>query len=127
MGELYEHKKGIKGNGLQWLLLQVFLGDMTDNYSSKPFFSRKYGEKSYYKDFKDIGNEKELLSKWWDKWCELLPERIVYTDWKGVEQNLSRLELAEMMFKCAYMRTSPNDNTTFKSLLDKYEVAINEQ
>ena len=88
----------------------------------KQFFSRKYGEKSYYKDFKDITNEKELLSKWWDKWCELLPERIVYTDWKGVEQNLSRLELAEMMFKCAYMRTSPNDNTTFKSLLGKYGV-----
>ena len=126
IGELYEHKKGIKGNGLQWLLLQVFLGDMTDNYSSKQFFSKKYGEKSYYKDFKDITNEKELLSKWWDKWCELLPERIVYTDWKGVEQNLSHLELAEMMFKCAYMRTSPNDNTTFESLLDKYGVTVND-
>ena len=51
---------------------------------------------------------------------------IGYTDWKGVEQNLSCLEVAEIMFKCAYMRTSPNDNTTFKSLLDKYGVVINE-
>ena len=40
--------------------------------------------------------------------------------------NLSRLELAEMMFKCAYMRTSPNDDTTCKSLLDKYEVVVND-
>ena len=126
IGELYEHKKGIKGNGLQWLLLQIFLGDPVDCYTPKPFFNRKYADKSYYKDFKDITNEKELLSKWWDKWCELLPERIIYTDWKGVAQNLSRLEVAEMMFKCAYMRTSPDDNTTFESLLDNYEVTVND-
>ena len=107
-------------------MFQTCLGDPVDCYTPKPFFNRRYGEKSYYKDFKDITNEKDLLSKWLDKWCELLPERIVYTDWKGVEQNLSRLELAEMMFKCAYMRTSPKDNTTFKSLLDKYGVVVND-
>ena len=73
-----------------------------------------------------ISITKELLSKWWDKWCELLPERITYTDWKGIEQNLSRLDLAEMMFRCAYMRTSPNDDATFKSLLDKYGVVVND-
>ena len=122
IGKLYEYKYGVKGHSLHWLLFQTFLGDPVDCYTPKPFFNRRYADKSYYKDFKDITNEKELLSKWWGKWCELLPERIVYTDWKGVEQNLSRLELAEMMFKCAYMRTSPNDNTTFKSLLDKYGV-----
>ena len=126
IGKLYEYKDGVKGHSLHWLLFQTFLGDPVDCYTPKPFFNRRYADKSYYKDFKDITNEKELLSKWWDKWCELLPERITYTDWKGVEQNLSRLGLAEMMFKCAYMRTSPNDDTTFKSLLDKYEVAVNE-
>ena len=122
LGSLYEYKDGVKGTSLHWLLFQVFLGDPVDCYTSKQFFNKRYADKSYYKDFKDCSSECELLTKWWNKWCELLPERITYTDWKGNEQNLSRLELAEMMFKCAYMRTSPDDNTTFESLLIKYEV-----
>ena len=126
LGSLYEYKDSVKGTSLHWLLFQVFLGDPVDCYTSKPFFNKRYADKSYYKDFKDCSSEHELLSKWLDKWCELLPERVTYTDWQGNEQNLSRLELAEMMFKCAYMRTSPNDNTTFKSLLDKYKVTVND-
>jgi hypothetical protein len=126
LGSLYEYKDGVKGTSLHWLLFQVFLGDPVDCYTGKPFFNKRYADKSYYKDFKDCSSEYELLTRWWGKWCELLPERIVYTDWKGNEQNLSRLELAEVMFKCAYMRTSPDDNTTFESLLIKHEVIVDD-
>ena len=60
-GKLYEYKDGVKGHSLHWLLFQTFLGDPVDCYTPKPFFNRRYADKSYYKDFKGITNEKELL------------------------------------------------------------------
>ena len=122
IGMLYERKNDVKGVGLHYLLFQVFLGDPVDLYTPKPFFTRRYADKSYFKDFSGIADEHELLTKWWQKWCELLPETIEYTDWNGEECKLSRLSLAELMFSCAYMRVTPTDVTTFESLLIKYGV-----
>ena len=119
---LYERKNDVKGVGLHYLLFQVFLGDPVDLYTPKPFFNRRYADKSYFKDFSSISDEHELLTKWWQKWCELLPETIEYTDWNGEERKLSRLSLAELIFSCAYMRVTPTDATTFESLLIKYGV-----
>ena len=41
--------------------------------------------------------------------------------WKTESAFMSWLELAELYFSCLYMR-GYQDNTTFKSLLDKYGV-----
>lgn len=115
-------KKKIVGEGLHWLLYQVFMGDMADGYSPKLFFNRKFGDKSYYDTFKNCKDEKSLLLTWISKWKELLPESIEYTTWQGVDVKYDWLELADLYFSAAYMKMHPEDITTFTNILERYEV-----
>lgn len=122
VGELWETSYGIKGSGLVWLLFQILIGDTADSYSPKQFFKKRYGEKSFYKEFKDIKDVKELLVKYIGKWESLVPEVVEYTDVFGMEQKKTRLNVIELYFSCAYMKVSDDDNTTFESLLKEYGV-----
>lgn len=122
IGSLYLSKNSVKGEGLMWLMFQVMMGDPSDGFSPKVFFNRRYGEKSFYKDFKECMTEKELLEKWILKWKELIPNDVEYTDWEGVDVEHDWLSLANLYFQAPYMRMNPSDVTTFTSTLDKYGV-----
>ena len=122
LGELHEHGKGVKGSGLKWLIGQLLLGDKIDSYCPKQFFRKRYGERAFYKDFKDLTTEKEVLERWVEVWRKLVGETITFTDYTGVIRNHSWLSLAELYFLCCYMRTSPIDDMTFKKLLNQYGV-----
>lgn len=126
LGSLKLSKNIVKGEGLMWLCFQVFLGDPSDGYSPKKFFSKTYGEKSYFKDFKDCRTEKELLLLWVEKWRELVGEEVEYIAWDGTPMKKSWLELANLYMQCAYMRHSPEDDTTFKSLLYRYGIDVSD-
>jgi hypothetical protein len=121
LGSLYLSGASVKGDGLMWVLFQLMLGDPSDGYSPKPFFNVRYGEKSYYKEFKDYKSEKELMRAWILKWKSLLPTKIEYESWDGKEQKHDWLSLAEIYFQCLYMRMSHEDETTFERLIDIYE------
>lgn len=120
IGEMWLTNNGVKGSGMIWLLQQCLIGDCSDTYSPKIFFNRKYGEKSFYNDFKDVTDYKELFSKYMGLWESLVDDTIEYTDIFGVKQKKTRLEIIELYFSVAYMRISANDKTTFKSLLEEY-------
>ena len=122
IGKLEITKNDVKGEGLQWLLYQLNQGDTADGFSPKQFFKKRYGSKSYYKDFKDYGSEKELLLAWVEKWKELLPEVIEFETWQGDWVKHDWLSLAELYWQCPYMRVSPDDTNTFGDLLDKYHL-----
>lgn len=126
LGSLKLSKNTVKGEGLMWLCFQVFLGDPSDGYSPKKFFFKIYGEKSYYKDFKDCRTEKDLLLLWVEKWRELVGEEVEYIAWDGTPMKKSWLELANLYMQCAYMRHSPEDDTTFKSLLYRYGIDVSD-
>ena len=126
LGSLKLSKNAVKGEGLMWLCFQVFLGDPSDGYSPKKFFSKLYGEKSYFKDFKDCQTEKDLLLLWVEKWRGLVGEEVEYIAWDGTPMKKSWLELANLYMQCAYMRHSPEDDTTFKSLLYKYGIDVSD-
>lgn len=126
LGSLKLSKNTVKGEGLMWLCFQVFLGDPSDGYSPKIFFSKLYGEKSYFKDFKDCQTEKDLLILWVEKWRGLVGEEVEYIAWDGTPMKKSWLELANMYMQCAYMRHSPEDDTTFKSLLYRYGIDVSD-
>lgn len=122
IGKLELTKNDVKGEGLHWLLYQLNQGDTADGFSPKQFFKKRYGSKSYYKDFKDYNNEKELLTAWVAKWKELLPEVVEFTTWDGQEVEHDWLSLANLYFKAPYMLTHPQDYTSFSSLLVRYNV-----
>lgn len=124
-------KNKVKGDGLHWVLYQLMQGDSSDGYSPKCLYrdryKGKYGDVAYYKDFSGITDEQQLLSKWVDKWEELLPEDIEFLDYNGVLQKHNWLTLAELYFQCLYMRMSPVDDMTFEKLLYKYGLYVNEE
>lgn len=122
IGKLYMKDKKVKGDGLHWLLCQVFLGDIDDGFAPKPFFNKRFGDTSYFNHFKDYDNEKNLLEAWVAKWKELLPEVIEFETWQGDWVKHDWLSLANLYFKAPYMLTHPQDYTSFSSLLVRYNV-----
>ena len=122
VGELILNKGKLRGNGLQWTIAQLTLGDSADGYCPKQFFRKRFGDTSHYNIFKDCKTEKDLLSLWVKTWKGLLVSDLVYQDWQGNKVEHSWLTLAEMYFSCLYMRTNPNDDMTVEKLLNKYKV-----
>lgn len=123
LGEVWLQPNGdVKGSGLKWLIGQTLFGDSTDNYKGNQLSGVRFGEKTYYKDVKDILTVKELLEYAVSKWKSWYPEPIKYETWDGREVEKSWLELANMYMSCAYMLISDNDDTTFESLLQEYGI-----
>lgn len=123
LGEMWLQPNGdVKGSGLKWLIGQTLFGDATDSYKGNQLSGVRYGEKTYYKDVKDIQDIKSLLEYSVSKWKSWYPTPIKYTTWDGEEVVKNWLELADMYFCAAYMLVSDNDDTTFESLLKEYGV-----
>lgn len=122
LGYLELVKGKLKGEGLMFSVAQTLLFDRGDNYFMNSHYLRRYGEVSFYNDFHNYKTEKSFLEAVLIKLDELLPEKTEYVDWQGVVRSFTRLGLVELYFSCAYMRMSPDDDTTFKSLLDRYGV-----
>ena len=122
VGALWETSAGIKGSGVKWLMFQTTLYDKIDNYCLNQFYKKQYGEKSFYKDFKDLKTIEEVLTKTVENLKTKLPEVIEYTAWDGSHQKHNWLSLTELYFSCAYMRIKDNDSATFESLLKEYGI-----
>lgn len=124
LGELWLDNGGkVKGKGLKWQTTQALItGDATDNYLPRLHFNKTYGEKSWYKDVKDIDNIQEFLRFATEKFRSLVGDVVVFKDWSGKEQKMGYLELADLYFSAAYMKTSNDDQRTFQSLLKEYDV-----
>jgi hypothetical protein len=122
LGYLELVKGKLKGEGLMFSISQTLLFDRGDNYIMNSHYLKRYGEASFHRDFHEFTTEKDFLEAVLVKLDELLPETTEYTDWQGIHRCFTRLDLVELYYSCAYMRKSPDDDTTFRSLLDKYGV-----
>ena len=91
-------KSKLKGRGLKFLIYQLCQGDPVDSYSPKPFFNKKYGDSSFYKDFNDCKTEVEVLEKFVEVAKRLVPDNVSYTSFNGQLMELNRKELFEMYF-----------------------------
>lgn len=125
-GKLYMKGNDLKGEGFVWLMSQVFLFDRIDNYVMNSHYKKQYGCKSFYKDFSHLTTHKEVLEKMKELWLVLLPPVTEYFSWCGKEMKLSRMELAELYFSCAYMRLTPDDPRTLDYFFNLYDVSTEE-
>lgn len=125
LGECTEKKKG---SGLKWLLFQVSQGDPIDGYSPKEWYSKRYGQVGFYKDFNDCKTVPEFLTKFIEVHRDRqLPKEIYEWDtWDGRHVRSNWLGIIELMFSCAYMKLSVDDKTTFSSLCSEHGVDAGE-
>ena len=120
LGNLYDTKSGVRGDGLKWLMFQTAMYDKVDNYVMNSHYLKRYGEKSFYKDFSSCTTEKDFLEKLIVKWKELLPDVTTYTSFDGSLQEHNWLSLAEMYYSCAKMQDG--SFPTLISLFEEYGV-----
>ena len=106
VGSIELVKSKLKGKGLKFLIYQACNGDPVDSYSPKPFFNKKYGDSSFYKDFNDCKTEVEVLEKFVEVAKRLVPDKVSYTSFNGQLMELNRKELFEMYYLLPKMRDS---------------------
>lgn len=125
LGEITRDKKG---SGLKWLLFQVSQGDKTDGYSPKDWYSKRYGQVSFFNDFSDTKTPKEFLEKFVDIHKNKLLDKEIYEwdTWDDRHVKSNWLGIIEMMFTCAYMKIATEDNTTFASICKEHGVDVGE-
>ena len=104
IGELIDRGKDVKGSGLKWLIQQTLLGDEIDGFTPKPFFNKRYGDKSLFKDFNECKTEVEVLEKFVEVAKRLVPDKVSYTSFTGQLMELNRKELFSMYFTMNKMR-----------------------
>ena len=104
VGSIELVKSKLKGKGLKFLIYQACNGDPVDSYSPKPFFNKKYGDSSFYKDFNDCKTEVEVLEKFVEVAKRLVPYNVSYTSFNGQLMELNRKELFEMYFTLCKMQ-----------------------
>ena len=104
VGSIELVKSKLKGKGLKFLIYQACNGDPIDSYSPKPFFNKKYGDSSFYKDFNDCKTEVEVLEKFVEVAKRLVPDNVSYTSFNGQLMELNRKELFEMYFTLCKMK-----------------------
>lgn len=125
LGEITRDKKG---SGLKWLLYQVSQGDMTDGYSPKDWYSKRYGQVGFFNDFSDTKTPKEFLEKFVEVHRDRLLNKEIYEwdTWDNRHVKSNWLGIIEMMFTCAYMKIKTDDDTTFRSLCKEHGVDAGE-
>ena len=104
VGDIELVKSKLKGKGLKFLIYQLCQGDPVDSYTPKPFFNKKYGDSSFYKDFNNCKTEVEVLEKFVEVAKRLVPLNVSYTSFNGQLMELNRKELFEMYFTLCKMR-----------------------
>lgn len=97
--------------GFKGLLWQILTFDGADCYNALGHLNggMGYGADSAFKLLKPIKCPREALQAVVDKFVELLPYGVQYTDCHGVEQDVDTLTYINFYFRTAYMLRSMND------------------
>jgi hypothetical protein len=113
IGEVFKHKTTYKGNGLKFLAFQTLVGDATDTYCSYELSKIGYGPAKAVAALKDCNTEKEILEAVLKEFQRLYPSAFRYVDCNNVVVEADWLFMLEMYWKCAYMKRSRNDPSSF--------------
>lgn len=105
--------------GFKGLLWQAFCsGDGADNYNCLTHLKQdlNFGDESAFKLLKPSKTAKEALQSVIDKFAELLPYGVQYTNHKGEELDVTTMEYMDTYFRVAYMTRSYEDEMDFYKL-----------
>lgn len=110
--------------GFKGLLWQMLTADGADNYSALGHLNggMGFGEDSAYKLLKPCKTSKEALQATIDKFAELLPYGVQYTDHTGKEWDVPTMEYMNTYFRVVYMLRGLNDTMDFFKLCKAFNV-----
>lgn len=120
-----EKSTDFKFIGFKGLLWQAFLsGDSADNYNCLSHLQQglNFGDESAYRLLKPCTSAKESLQEVINKFAELLPYGVQYTDFNGVEHDVDTITYMNSYFLTAYMQKKPNDDMDFFKLCKLFKV-----
>ena len=111
--------------GFKGLLWQAFCsGDGADNYNCLTHLKQdlNFGDESAYRLLKPCKTAKEALQTTIDKFAELLPWGVQYSNYKEEFLDVSTIEYMNTYFKVAYMTRSYEDTMDFYKLCKTMKV-----
>lgn len=111
VGELYESKGSIKGNGLKFLVFQVVIGDSADTYFAYKLSDKPCSPKTVMQELNEIRTEVGCIEYLINKFKYLFPDEICYTCVNGFQQTMQWYDLLEIYWKLAYMKRSYEDES----------------
>lgn len=122
-GSLWLDAKGkLDGCGRQWLLAQVLMGDISDNYSPTEFSDLKYGEKAVYRDLAPCKTDAEAWKVVVDVFKKMYPEPKTITNFRGHTFEISWYYVLNEMVQLAHMQRWENDSINVQAVLDKLNI-----
>ncbi|ALM62074.1 exonuclease [Vibrio phage qdvp001] len=110
--------------GFLGLLWQITTFDGSDNYSALGHLNggMGFGADGAYKLLKSAKNSKDALQRVIDKFAELLPYGVQYTDCHGVYHDIPTLEYMNTYFRVVYMLRNMEDDMDFYKLCKAMKV-----
>lgn len=123
IGELFINNKGkLDGWGRKWLYYQATVGDPSDSYNPSQLANKKYGEKTFFKDFEHLSTDKECWQKIAEIYKGWYPEPFTYKDWTETERTVDYVDVMQMYFDCAFMQRWEGDRVVVSNVLTKMGV-----
>lgn len=125
IGKLELKKGKVVGYGLKFLAHQLTYGDTSDLYSSYLYldFPRgTYGEKLSYELLSPCETPQEILEAVKSHYKRLFMEGVKFTNWDGVDLEMSWQDWLSANFQAAYMKRSFDDSMSAEKLFRVFGV-----
>lgn len=120
-----DDKKVLRGQGRLWYYAQWVKGDTVDCFKPCEVSGKKFGDVGCYNLLKDCKTDKEAVQAVYNQYKTWYPtEPIVYKDWQGNEQAMTRIEFMNLYASCAHMLRWEGDKFDTKALLERLQIDL---
>lgn len=116
-GDIAHNGKKVVGHGYKFLAYQWLVGDKVDGYKPTELSKLSYGDKTAVAHLAPLKTQEEISNFIVQKYKEFYPEPFTYIAWNGQEIEATWETMADLYFKCAWMKRSWDDQSDFKELL----------
>lgn len=123
-GSLWDTGKKITGNGFIFFCFQWVLGDPVDCYKPSEAAKQAFGEKAAFNLLKDCADEKEAILAVIYQYKKWYPSDFSYVSWTGEVIDSNYKHMLQLYFKCARMKTTPDDDLDLEKFLKEYGIDL---
>ena len=123
-GFLMDTGKKVTGRGFIWLMAQMLMGDVADNWKPSEIAGKKYGGKTALKALVNCTTHTAALEKVIHQYKTWYPEPVTYVAWDGNTYTKDYKQIFQMYFYCARMMQNETDKLDAVEFCSKYNVTL---